>query len=57
MSERRQIEVDDIRVGTLLERKRVSREDQQISGAGGGDIPEPDPLASELLNIQALMSA
>ena len=52
--ERRQIEVDDVRVGPILEGGRVSREDQEISSAGGGDVPEPNPLASEFLDVPSL---
>ena len=48
------VEIDDVRVSPTLQGGRMSREDQEISSAGGGDVPEPNPLTSELVDVPSL---
>ena len=54
--ERRQIKVDDVRKGPVIEGGRVSRQDEEIARAGGRDIPEPDSLAREFLGVPSFDS-
>jgi len=52
--ERRQIKVDDPGIRPITEGGRVARQDEEITGACGGDIPEPDPLAGEFRYVPIL---